>query len=378
MGLLTTYRDLTPQKQTVVDFIDMIDPMEAALLRLLGVNNESQFSFVNWSNSKYEWLEDTLPGTTTVLDADIADGVTTTITVVSTANFTKAHVLKIEDEYLWVSSITNSTTMEVVRGWGGTTAAAHTGALTITRIMTARKEGSETIRHPVTVTTAPYNYHQIISAAIEETGSMRASVEYGKPSGDLEYQLAKLYDDGGQAGVLAQDLLRIAYHGVREDGANDMVRGAGGLKTFVDPANWIDKSGGGLAVTDLETAMVRAWEAGGKPTVAVMNMAARIKISSFYGDSIRTTRNEMMGGHEIDTVKTHAGDLQLFTDRWCPSDDIWILDTSRAGWVTWRPFELQDRPADGDYSVKEYVGEYGFVVTSGKAHARIHNFDPAA
>ncbi len=41
------------------------------------------------------------------------------------------------------------------------------------------------------------------------------------------------------------------------------------------------------------------------------------------------------------------------------------------GWITYRPWGVHDRPATGDYEVKEVLGEFGFVLVNQLAHGYI-------
>jgi hypothetical protein len=59
-------------------------------------------------------------------------------------------------------------------------------------------------------------------------------------------------------------------------------------------------------------------------------------------------------------------------DKWCPENELYIVEADRMGWVTYRPFQVFDRPAGGDFTLKDVLGEYSFVLTNETAHARIY------
>jgi hypothetical protein len=124
----------------------------------------------------------------------------------------------------------------------------------------------------------------------------------------------------------------------------------------------------------IEDAMEDCYEAGGSPDTIVCGAWARRKISNFFKGAIRTERSEERGGATITTIVTDFGELEVMYDKWCPSDELYIIEPDRMGWLTFRPFDIYDRASTGDYDVKEVLGEFSFVLTNETAHAYIHSF----
>jgi hypothetical protein len=58
-------------------------------------------------------------------------------------------------------------------------------------------------------------------------------------------------------------------------------------------------------------------------------------------------------------------------DRWCPTDRVYLVEKDKLGWVSFRPWQVLDRPSTGDYMVKEVLGEFGFVLVNQLAHGYI-------
>lgn len=50
-----------------------------------------------------------------------------------------------------------------------------------------------------------------------------------------------------------------------------------------------------------------------------------------------------------------------------------MVDSTKLGWVTLRDWQVVDRPVTGDYTVKEILGEFGFVLVNQTAHGYIKN-----
>ena len=377
LGMRTTYTDTTAQQRVLRDLIEMIDPTEVPLLKLLGTNNEGRFNMMNWPNIRYEWLEDTLSPDADTLGADIGSTGATSITV-TTAVFQPGHVIKIDSEYLWVYAV-NGTTLTVTRGFYGSTAATHSNAATIDIITVARLEGDESDPGHTTDLENPYNYSQILHKELSVSGTEAVISQYGIPD-RMAYDLQKILGGGngkggkGQAGELPIRLVNTAYYGKRTLGNGTSIpRTMGGFDEFITN-NVTDASAAALSRKLIEDAVQTAWAGGGKPDTIICHGWAKRKITSFYEGAVRTERSEKVGGAVITTVTTEFGDIDVVLDRRCPPASLWILDTNRVGWVTVRPWDIHDLAKTGDSHKKEVVGELGFVCMNNDAHAKIHNF----
>jgi hypothetical protein len=349
IGTRTTYSETANIKRSIGDMIGFIDWTEAPLLRKLGVNNESKFRLVNWPNSKYEWLEDTMSARTTTLAEEAAQA-ETEIDVADGSIFKEGDIVKVESELMYVSSVSTNT-ITVIRGFAGTTDATHATALSIALATIARLEGADYDTGHTTALTNPYNHTQIISEAVKVTGSEAVNTKYGV-NDTMAYHLAKLMGGSNgvgekfRAGKLPILLQQTFYHGQRAAGTASTSRAMAGFEAYVT-----------TNVTD--TIVCNAW--------------LRRKLTSFYEGLITTTRSETRGGSRIDTVMTDFGEMEIMFDRWCPTDRLYIVETPKVGWITNRAFQVYDRPSTGDYTVKEVLGEYGFVVQNQLSHAYIKN-----
>jgi hypothetical protein len=374
-GTRNTYSDTAPNMRSIGDIIQMIDWTEAPLLRKFGVNNESKFRLVNWPQTKYEWLEDTMSARSTTLaeEAAQAEG---EIDVTDGSIFKEGDVVKVADELMYVSSVA-SNTITVVRGFAGTSDVLHATALPIELVTIARLEGADYDTGHTTTVSNPFNYTQIFAEAVKVTGSEAVNTKYGI-NDTMAYHLAKLMGGSNgvgekfRAGKLPILLQKTFYHGHDALGTATTARAMGGFEEFVT-TNVTDLSNAKLQRSHIEDAFQTCFENGGDPDLIICGATQRRKITSFYEGLITTTNSETRGGSRIDTVKTDFGEMEIMYDRWCPTDRLYIVDSTKLGWITYRPFQVYDRPSTGDYSVKEILGEYGFVLVNQTAHAYIKN-----
>lgn len=376
-GMRTSYTDTTPQKRVVTDLIQNIDPRDIPLISYLGLDNQSKFRFVNFPSTKIEWLEDTLSPTSTTVD-EALDGSETGVDVAAGTGqyFQPGTVFKVDDEKMWVSSVSTDT-LTVIRGWGGSTATTHNSGATAEILFTARLEGDESDDGHTTTLSAPYNYSQIFHKEIKVSGTDEVVSKYGIAD-EYRYQLAKVMSGGGngmgkgRAGEKMLELERTAFYGERIQGSASVARGMGGFDTFIT-TNTTDLNGDPLDIKTLEDQIQDCWTGGGMPDLIVCNGWVKRKISSFYAGSVRTERSERRGGMMITSIETEFGVLDILLDRHCPSEKAYIVQSDMVGWVSIRPFFEQKLAVTGDYMRGQVVGEYSFVCMNEKAHAIIDN-----
>jgi hypothetical protein len=356
----------------------MIDWTEAALLNKLGTNAEKKFRFLNWPHTKYEWLEDTMSPRSGTINEALDDTETGVDVAAGQGDYLKAgDVLKIDSELMYVSSVATDTAT-VIRGFGGSTAAAHNNASAWSLATIARLEGADFTTGHTTTVSNPYNYTQILSEAVRVTGSEQKDNKYGI-NDTMAYHIAKLIggSDGigskGKAGKLAIALQQIFYYGRRAQGSASTARAAGGFEYFVT-TNVTNANSAALTRKMIEDTMEDCYLAGGSPDTIVCNSWAKRKITSFYEGTIRTERSEERGGSNITTIVTDFGEIEVLFDKWAPSDRLYLIEPEKMGWVTYRPFDIYNRASVGDYEVKDVLGEYGFALCNETAHGYIHTF----
>lgn len=384
-GQLNTFGDTTTSRRTIANLINIIDPRDVPCISYFGTTNQGRFKMLDWPNHKYAWLEDTLR----VRTATLAEAMTSTETAMDVASghgirFKPGDVWKTaEGDMFWVDSISTDT-ITVVPNWaagnGGaqgtwTTTIADAGA--VTYLFSARLEGDESDQSHWVTPSEVYNQSQIFHAEVRESLSEKdASTRYGITD-SLQYQLAKLMGGAGagggkqgRAGDLMIDLENTFFNGQRVARTSTVAGAMGGFPYFVT-TNVFPQSSALLSQTELEDAIQACWAAGGMPDVIMCNAFQKRLISSFYSGSVRTERSDRTGGVVINNIETEFGNYDVMLNRRMPTDDIYIMQRDKIGWVTLRPWALRPLASGGDYVKSEIVGEFGFVCQTETAHAII-------
>jgi hypothetical protein len=372
-GQFNSFGDAVTTKRTIASLIHNIDPRDVPCISYFGTNNQSKFRLENFPNHKYEWLEDTLR----VRTATLGEALDTTEQPVDVASghgirFKPGDVWRSDEtgELMWVDSISTDT-VTVIRNWaaamGGSQGTATSGVTTATGLtyqFSARLEGDDSDPSHWVTPTAPYNYSQIFHAEVRVSDSeLRATSRYGV-SNQFQYQLEKLLGGAGagqgkqgRAGDLMIDLENTFFYGQRVLRTSTVAGAMGGFEAFVT-SNVYSNGGTARLLTQkiLEDALQGIWQDGGMPDVIICNAQQKRLISSFYAGAVRTERSESTGGVVIDKIETEFGNYDIIAQR------------DKVGWITHRPWFVKPLAEGGDYTKKEIVGEFGFVVVNESAH----------
>lgn len=373
-GTRYSYTDTNVIPRSIADVVQMIDWMEAPLLRLLGYGNENvrKFNLLNWPSTKAEIIEDTLSPLSTTIAEDLDDSETGVDIATGYGSYMRqGDVILVGTEKMLVTSVATDTAT-VVRGWGATSGAAHTSGDAVTIVGRVMPEGSAPVTGHTTTTTSPYNYSQIISQAVTVTKTAQAINMYGI-SDIMDYQVAKLFADNGRAGRLAQFLEKTFYYGERLERSASVYGSMGGFDTFVT-TNVYALAGAALQRSNIHTAIRAVMDAGGKVTHLVTGSWGVEKITAMYENMITMTQDQTRGGSKITTIMTPHGQVEVVFDWMCPAGYAYLLDKNKVGWIPLRPFSTSRILDEGDYYTSDVVGEYTFMVANEKSHAIISGF----
>lgn len=365
-GQQQSYHNTANIKRTVADRIVMAEPMEYPLMKALGIDI-NKFSFVNAPGKKYEWLEDSYaPESDVAAEADLTnDSTTTVITVAHGEYFQPGDVIKIDDEYIVVASISGDD-LTVTRNHGGTQA-THESTATVSIVSQARKEGADNSDSPSTEVSTAYNYSFIMHRGVEISRSNELIPRYGVPS-LVEREIDKKMEE------LMRILTKKPYHGQRDAGSSSAERDAGGFDTFIT-TNLYDKSSARLTKNFLDTANRDIYDAGGLADLIVTGSFQQQLITDMFEGYVQTERSEQMGGVTINRIQMALGNVvDVLVDRYCPADSLWMLSTKHVGFIPIDEFFYEDMGKVGDTAAYgQVVGEYGFVVQVDEFHAKIYD-----
>lgn len=377
-GTRYSYTDSGVNMRSIADAVYMIDWTEAPLLNILGFGPENvrKFDLVNFPSTKIEWIEDTMsPYTATVNEALDSSETGVDVATDQGAYFRQGDIVAVDSEYMLVTSVSTDT-LTVTRGYGGTTAASHNDQATMTLLTRAMPEGADATTGHTTTTSQPYNYSQIISEAAKATKTALAIKKYGV-SDEMDYQVSKLFANGGQAGKLAQFLQRTFYYGKRVQRTASAYGAMGGFGVFVT-TNVTNLSSASLQRSDIHTKIRQIRDAGGMCTHLITGSWGLEKINGMYEGSIRTTRDETRGGSEITMVKTPHGEVEIVYDWMCPAGYMYFINQEKCGWLPVRAFEAGKIAEQGDYFLTDVVGEYTFGLANEESHGLIYGFSTSS
>lgn len=363
----TSYSDTNKRKQVISDIIDIIDPRDTPLLdRLGGLDGaSSKFRFTGGKSTKVEWLMDSLPGLTGVLATATIASNASSATVTDASVFQKGHIVQMDLQTFWVSTVdtTNNTVGLVsIGGTGG----VHTSAGAITIIGMARVEGAESDAIGLPQVSLGTNYTQIYHQEVKVSRTMQTYAEWGV-SNEMEYQIKKAIPS--QLRLIEKNMLLMANSAA---GNGTTARISGGLPMFVT-TNTV--SGVTMTKASFENACSSAYKAGGGPTwIAPLSPTNFGKVRAFYENTnyLIIQRNDaQVGMPPVTIIRTPFGDVEPLLDRWAGDSDIFLVDPSRAGMLTYDAFSREPLAKTGDFEREEVVGEFCFCLKSETAHARL-------
>lgn len=387
MAIRYSYDDTTTSKRGIGDSIWMIDFTEAPLLQLFGFGSENlnKFDIQNWPSTKVEWLQDTMAPFESTIAEDLTDSeIDVDVATGHGVYFRNGDVVGVLDangevaEKMLVTSVSTDTLTVGTRTLLGTPTTHTTGA-TIVILTRAMPENSTYTTGYITTPTAPYNYTQILSQAVELSRTEAKLSRYGVED-QMAYQVAKLFDASGSEGKLAQLLHRTFYYGVRQQRTNQTTaRGMmGGFETFVTAGatstdHVFDKAQAAITKQDVHKVIRAARSSGGRITHIVTGAWGYEKLHSMYEDNTRTTEVELARGvAEMEMIRTPHGEVGLVFDFMCPQHAYYFVNADKIGWIPFDDFMASDIETMADGYAQDVVGEYTFVLANPESHGLIY------
>jgi len=378
MGRESTYTGALIKVRELVDIITLIAREETPLLDRIGLG-----SYTNGPvhNVKFEWMEDSLIPFTGQL-AEALDATETEIDVDHAEYRQLGQIILVESELMWIMAInTNASTLTVLRGYAGTTAAAHNDDTTFKVVGVAKVEGSSPGVARQTTTVQPWNTVQIFSDTVSITGTEDAMKEYGVDN-LLDYRMDKRMRE--QKLIMEQALI----HGQRYlPVSNAEARVSGGLDFFISD---LDDFGAALLYTDVRTALKTAYDRVGaayKPTTLFLNSTNAQALSDefiYRGHAaeaaltvhpVRTERGETVGGGKITMLTCDVGDIEIVVDHLLGAAECWLLNPEfiMSTWLAGREMGEFEANIEGhDFIRHRMLGELGWVVKNDDCHVKLY------
>lgn len=365
--------------EDVSDVIGIVSPHETPLLDHIGDPRRGARSTV------HEWLEDELVPNRDVIDeSSFSPGplTATTFGVEHPGRFRAGDQVRADGSgEIMLVTATDSTTITVTRGYGGTSAEALSDDLGLMIIGNAALEGADRGSSRTTARVRRRNFTQILSASVEVSGSQQASTTIGVRD-ELDYQMQERLRE------LLRDLENSVINGVapaaNPEGSGSVRRTMSGLLATIATNRFAPGSGGipdgGGAGSDelteevLNAALRLVWEqsAGGVDTI-VVNGRQKRRINSFIGDARGYAPGDAAFTDLVSVYESDFGVARVILSRWVPGDSVLLLDSSRVSVLplAGRSFHFKRMASSGDSEAGQVIGEYTLEVMNENAHGVI-------
>jgi hypothetical protein len=358
--------------EDVGDLIAINSPHETPLLDALGDPARGARS------TNHEWLEDQL-----LPDTDVVVSVASpVIEVGNIERFRVGDQLRVNDgpEQLLVTAVdVNASEITVTRGYGGTTQVTIADDDTLHILGNAALEGDEAAASRFLVRTRRSNYTQILSAAVEVSGSELAVRQIGVRD-ELDYQKNQRIRE------LLRDLENSVINGVlpaaNPQGAATVRRTMRGLVSFITTNRFVPDENGfpddtTLTEEQLNLALRSIWNSSaGHVDLILVGGAEKRAINNFVSTNRRFTADRESFKSMINVYESDYGVCRVVLSRHVPRGSVLLLDSSRIEVLplAGRSFHYKPLASTGDKEAGLVVGEYTLECRNESAHGMITGF----
>lgn len=323
------------------------------------------------TQNKHEWPELVMtPEQGTVSGAHT--NVVTTLTLADGAGFVADMMLAFEgtDEVMKVTEVAGND-LTVVRGYGGSTAAALTDGMLVRVISRPRPEGSDPDPNANAVPRVMYNYTEIFDDTFKVSGTA------------VNTQLAGVPDLVNTN--LMQSMLRVtrrinaaAIYGRRVQRSASEKGSMGGILQLV--TNRINAAGAALTSTILNDAVETIFKNGGAPTAIICNTNQARKITAFHAAQMFVLRADNTVGSSVNQFQSDlpmGAISNIVVEPSYPKTKVALLDMSKLYLDPFAGRGLKEFDATlpgADAISRRLLGEYTLeLLNGGEAHAIIDN-----
>lgn len=332
------------------------------------------------------WLDFRIDATASNLTAGI-DNVVTTVPVVDGSKFRSGMAVTAagSEEVMVVTAIT-SNDLTVLRGQGGTVAAAVSSGVSLVIDSVSREENSLAENDGIYQPEKVENFYQTMDTAVEMSRRALATLQFGNTN-DLAFQVNE------RMRQLAIQLNRSLVRGRK---MSQTISGqertfTGGLGYFTDQAGAlkVDNAGGALTLAALNTLNAQIVERGGMAnTIAVgINKARQINnlvAANFSSQRLADWTSDEGSVMRLPTDLPLVGNVNtIVIDTNINDNELYIYDSSKLSII---PMASNNANASGDWRTLDatqpgqdgqrvrVLGDFGMEIRQSKTHmARLHN-----
>jgi hypothetical protein len=310
-GVKGTFDNNTTNVIEIFDGLKYLSPSQDGIkiLKMLGLDG---FTF---HNHEYKWRETVLASRKEVITIDNSS---TALTVADAYQYAVNTIIRSESEIMRVTAIPGPTTLTVTRGYGGTSAAAHTAKMAID-LGTAMPEGADASAGLSDNGTEKYNYDQVFERGVSLTKHEMAALSSGddKMAAQIARRTIELY----------RQIASAMFNGVRFKDTTNEIYGMGGLKQFVTTN--VTNVGGAVSRAAIDAIILAIVQAGGDPKTITVSPYQKTKLDALDLNLIQIGKREHTGGG-LATHTWQSGvldhDLDIIVDHSILDDELHIND----------------------------------------------------
>lgn len=347
-----------------LDFLDAGN-QSIALIKRLGTNG-----FVAKS-VKHEWTETALKVRQETITIDDS---ATALDVADAYIYRVNEIIRCENEFMRVTALADSNTLTVVRGYGASSAAAHSSK-TMFSVGVAAPENSQAPEGIQDSASRLYNYVQTFDIGVELSNNEIAQLttEGNALNGQLERRFIEIN----------RELAKAVFYGQRDENSTDKIHTMGGLAHFVTTN--VTNVAGALTLAAIDAKILAIVEAGGDPKLMAMSPRQKQKLDALDASLVRIGKKDDQShtGGNPNVMTWQSGVLghpiDIIVDQTVTTDELWILDTDfvKIGHLTNNgvngAFHVEDATTPGQDGRQKLIrGKYTIEVGQEKAHARLY------
>jgi hypothetical protein len=365
------------QRRQIDELVEFMSPREVGFLKIVGIDGEAG------TNPKLEWMEKQLLFEVGSVSGTIANTSVTNFLVPydDLIHYQAAELIKIEDEYMWIKSVTTdgtSATLTVDRASCGTTAATHaTTGVSIELVGLANLEGADSPLAGTTEFVENYNRYQDFDTSYKITFKQANTSIHGVKGNPDTDELQQAFEQ------VTIKLENSAVKGLRQDPSTTVPGALGGLAHFVSATTTgyhygMNAGAALLAEKDINDMLEAVYYKVGSQymgkTLLVPPWQKR-RINDIYAPYARMERNERKGGVIVDTIDTDHGPIDVLMTMRCPKDKIYLLNLD---YISIHPYEglafYDDELArSGAYRIRQIFGSYSMKIKNTRSMGVIYN-----
>lgn len=370
-GITTAYDLTTGVKVNMDDVIYTVDPIDSPLLGGVGSDGLSVLSMFPVDQKSFSWMEESLltprcyaGGTSTTGDAFL------TFAAGDRERFSTNDVIRIvttaagaQNELVRVTGYaTTANTLDVTRGFNGTTAATIT---TLTALFvgvgTAIAEGSNPMASRQKDRDSFSNVTQIFGPTqVSMSGTEQVITKYGVPNEFSRQVFNRTVEQ-----VISRE--QAYLYGRKFDSTTLKVRTTGGLVEFLTTN--LEATSTQLTVSNIQGMQQSCYNAGGLPDRLIVNPRTLADLNDVANTSVvrQVIVDTVRGRVPVDVVWTEFGPISVVRDRWVARVHAFLIKRDGVVRRVLRPYQMERLAKTGDADNVQLLIEEGLEV-KGQAH----------